>query len=67
LANAFDADRSGHIQRLEVHAQNGFLEIAAQGYSPRQRPAENIATARHLLETVYCQPVMVKALRAKAK
>jgi len=67
LANAFDADRSGHIQRLEVHAQNGFLEIAAQGYSPRQRPAENIAAARHLLETVYRQPVMVKPLRAKAK
>ncbi len=34
LANAFDADRNGHIQRLQVHQQNGFLEIAAQGYSP---------------------------------
>jgi CHAD domain-containing protein len=67
LANAFDADRSGHIQRLEVHAQNGFLEIAAQGYSPHHRIAENIAGARHLLETVYRQPVMVKPLRAPRK
>jgi CHAD domain-containing protein len=67
LANAFDADRSGHIQRLQVHQQNGFLEIAAQGYSPHHRIAENIAGARHLLETVYRQPVMVKPLRAKAK
>jgi exopolyphosphatase/guanosine-5'-triphosphate,3'-diphosphate pyrophosphatase len=67
LANAFDADRSGHIQRLEVHAQNGFLEIAAQGYSPHHRIAEDIAGARHLLETVYRHPVMVKPLRATRK
>ena len=64
LANAFDSEEDGHIQRLEVHEQNGFLEIAAQGYSPRARIAENIAAARHLLETVYRQPVMVKPLRA---
>jgi CHAD domain-containing protein len=64
LANAFDADRNGHIQHLQVHQQNGFLEIAAQGYSPRDRMAETIAAARHLLETVYRQPVMVKPLRA---
>ena len=63
LANAFDADRNGHIQRLEVHAQNGFLEIAAQGYSPHHRIAESVAAARHLLETIYRQPLMVKPLR----
>jgi exopolyphosphatase/guanosine-5'-triphosphate,3'-diphosphate pyrophosphatase len=64
LANAFDADRTGHIQRLKVHEQNGFLEIAAKGYSPRDPTAENIAAARHLLEIAYRQPVMVKPLRA---
>jgi CHAD domain-containing protein len=64
LANAFDAGRNGHIQRLKVHEQNGFLEIAAQGYSPRDRAAENVAAARHLLEIVYRQPLMVKTLRA---
>jgi CHAD domain-containing protein len=64
LANAFDADRNGHIQRLQVHQQNGFLEIAAQGYSPLSPMAESVAAARHLLETVYRQPVMVKPLRA---
>jgi len=63
LANAFDAERDGRIQRLEVHQQNGFLEIAAQGYSSRDRMAQNIAAARHLLETVYHRPVMVKLLR----
>jgi len=62
LANAFDADHAGRIQRLEVHERNGVLAIAAQGYSPRDRMAEGIAAARHLLETVYRRPVMVKPL-----
>jgi CHAD domain-containing protein len=64
LANAFDSAADGHVQRLQVHQQNGFLEIAAQGYSPRDRAAETLAAARHLLETVYDQPIMIKALRA---
>jgi CHAD domain-containing protein len=64
LANAFDSDRNGRIQRLEVHEQNGILEIAAQGYSPRDQMAEGIAAARHLLETVYRRPVIVKPLGA---
>jgi len=64
LANAFDSGRTGRIQRLQVHEHNGFFEIAAQGYSPRDSVAENVAAARHLLETVYRRPVMVKPLRA---
>jgi exopolyphosphatase/guanosine-5'-triphosphate,3'-diphosphate pyrophosphatase len=64
LANAFDSEHDGRIQRLEVHEQNGILEIAAQGYSPRDRMAESIAAARHLLETVYRRPVIVKPLGA---
>jgi exopolyphosphatase/guanosine-5'-triphosphate,3'-diphosphate pyrophosphatase len=67
LANAFGAERDARIERLEVDTQNGFLEIAAQGYSPRDRKAEGIAAARHLLETVYRRPVMVKPLRDKAE
>jgi CHAD domain-containing protein len=63
VANAFDSENNGRIQRLEVHAQNGLIEIAAQGYSPRDRMAEDVAAARHLLETVYRRPVMVKPLR----
>jgi exopolyphosphatase/guanosine-5'-triphosphate,3'-diphosphate pyrophosphatase len=64
LANAFDSEHDGRIQRLEVHEQNGFLQIAAQGYSPRDHMAEGIAAARHLLETVYRRPVIVKPLGA---
>jgi CHAD domain-containing protein/HD superfamily phosphodiesterase len=66
VASAFDSEKNGRIQRLEVHAQNGVIEIAAQGYSSQDRMAEEIAAARHLLETVYRRPVMVKALRAPA-
>jgi exopolyphosphatase/guanosine-5'-triphosphate,3'-diphosphate pyrophosphatase len=67
LANAFDSDRKGRIQHLEVHDHNGFLTIAAQGYSARDRMAEEIAAARHLLETVSRRPVMVKPARLGTK
>ena len=66
LANAFDASRDGRIKRLRVKdgdAGNKILLIEAQGYSPRDNQAEAIAAARHLLETVYRRPVMVKAMK----
>jgi len=65
LASAFDAERDGLIQNLELHEQNGFLQIAAQGYSARHRIAESIAAARHLLETVCRRPVIVKPLKLR--
>ncbi len=63
LANAFDCERNGRIQHLEVHDHNGFVTIAAQGYSVRDRMAERVAAARHLLETVSRCPVIIKPLR----
>ncbi len=42
----------------------GFLRLPPQGYSPRDHMAEGIAAARHLLETVYRRPVIVKPLGA---
>ena len=63
LANSFDATRDGRIRQLHVRNQNGHLEIAAQGYSARDRMAEKVASGRHLLEVVYRRPVMVKPLR----
>jgi CHAD domain-containing protein len=61
LADAFDAGRDGRIRRLRVEEKDGLFEVTAQGYSPRDRMAEGIAAARHLLELVYGRPVMVKA------
>ena len=63
LANAFDASRDSRIRRLEVKNDNGLLLITAQGYSARDRTAQAIAAARHLLETVYRRPVMVKPMQ----
>jgi CHAD domain-containing protein/HD superfamily phosphodiesterase len=65
LANAFDAGQDGRIQRLQVQKQNGALTIAAQGYSSRDRLAQNIAAARHLLEVVYRRPIIMKPLRPR--
>jgi CHAD domain-containing protein/HD superfamily phosphodiesterase len=64
LANAFDADRSGRIERLACDRKNGFLLIRAQDYNPRDRMAETIAGSRHLLETVYRRPVLVRPMRS---
>src|SRR5262249_11912357 len=67
LANAFDAERTGKIEKVHAARQNGYLSVAALGYNSRSRTAEAIASARYLLETVYRCPVMVKPLRTAAK
>jgi CHAD domain-containing protein len=67
LANAFDADRSGHIRRVKLELKGGMFVVSAEGYSSRDRLAEEIAAARHLLETVLRRPILVKALRAARK
>src|SRR5579862_697162 len=63
LANAFDADHKSQIQRLQATRQNGYLEIRAQGYNPRDRMAETIAAGRHLLELISRRPIVVKPMR----
>lgn len=67
LADAFDIPRDGRIQRLAVCHENGFVVIGARGYSARDRRAEAIAGARHLLEVVYRRPVIVQPLRPPRK
>ena len=62
LANAFDADRSRKIHRLTFSEINGSIVIHALGYNSRDRLAEAIAGSRHLLETVYRRPIMIKTL-----
>jgi CHAD domain/HD domain len=63
LANAFDVRRDGRIRRLEVRERNGFLVVAAEGYSAHDRIGAEVAAARHLLETVFRRPVIVRSLR----
>jgi CHAD domain-containing protein/HD superfamily phosphodiesterase len=66
LANAFDADHSGRIHRLQASVKDGHFVIAAEGYNARDRMAESIAAARHLLETVSRRPIVVKRLKTSS-
>lgn len=62
LANALDP-RDGIAPRLEVESRDGAVMVHAAGYSPLDHSAENVAAARHLLETVLRKPVMVREMR----
>lgn len=62
LANALDP-RNGTAPKLEVEARDHFVVVHSTGYAPLERSAEDVAAARHLLETVLRMPVMLKPLR----
>jgi len=62
LANALDGDHSGRIRRIAVEETNGVILLSAEGYEPKDRLAEEIAAARHLLEIVYRRPLLVRAM-----
>ena len=72
LANALDArhgrwsDGGGDSPRLEVSLQDRVVVVRAAGYSALEGSAEDVAAARHLLETVLRRPVLVRGLRASA-
>jgi CHAD domain-containing protein len=75
LANSLDP-RNGHnmhnmreknsAPRLEVSVQDRVVTLRLSGYSALDRSAEEIAAARHLLETVLRQPILVRTLRTTA-
>jgi exopolyphosphatase/guanosine-5'-triphosphate,3'-diphosphate pyrophosphatase len=62
LANSLDS-HNGSAPKLEVELRDRVLRVQSAGYSPLDRSAEDVAAARHLLETVLRLPVMVKPLR----
>jgi CHAD domain-containing protein len=53
-------------KRIEVHFSHDQLLVRLEGYSAFDRSAQEIAAARHLLETVLRRPIMVRPLRAAA-
>jgi CHAD domain-containing protein len=72
LANALDTHdeqrtangkTDGKTLPLEVSLEDRLVIVRAAGYSALDRSAEDIAGARHLLETVLRRPVLVRALR----
>ena len=69
LANALDT-ANGHNPRqeenspcLEVSMTDGSVIVRVPRYSALDRSSEEIAAARHLLETVLRRPVLVRTLR----
>jgi len=64
LANALDP-RHGIAPKLEVELRDRVMRVQSMGYSPLDRSAEDVAAARHLLETVLRLPVIVKPLRSR--
>jgi exopolyphosphatase/guanosine-5'-triphosphate,3'-diphosphate pyrophosphatase len=65
IAESLDINHDGTIQQLEMSIKDGALYIEALGYQDRSRQAEQIARARHLLESVLRMPIVVKAIKAE--
>lgn len=62
LANALDL-RNGTEPTLQVAVQDRTVMVHAAGYSALDRSAEEVAAARHLLETVLRRAVLVRAMK----
>jgi CHAD domain-containing protein len=62
LANALDM-RNGSEPALQVAVRDRTVMVEAAGYSALDRSAEDVAAARHLLETVLRRPVLVRGMR----
>jgi CHAD domain-containing protein len=73
LANSLDSrhgqngKENSNSPRLEVSLQDRSVVVRAAGYSALDPSAEDIAAARHLLETMLRRPVLVRPLRASAR
>src|SRR5579862_764553 len=50
---------------VDVSVKDRCIVVRVPGYSPLDRSAQDVAAARHLIETVLRRPVLVKALRSQ--
>ncbi len=60
LADRLDEKHDQSIRSVRVERSDGFLVIRAEGYRELVRPAEHMAAARHLLETVCGIPILLR-------
>jgi exopolyphosphatase/guanosine-5'-triphosphate,3'-diphosphate pyrophosphatase len=65
LANAFDG--KGGTPQFRVELRDPAVMVYAAGYSSLSRSAQQVAGARHLLETALKRPVIVRPLRTELK
>jgi CHAD domain-containing protein len=55
---------ASHAPEIEVEVRSDLVVVRVSGYSASDRSAEDVAGARHLLETVLRRPVLVRGLRS---
>jgi CHAD domain-containing protein len=60
LADALDRGRNGSVAKIKVARSEGVLSIQANGYQEHSKEAEQIAAARHLLESTIGVPIVVR-------
>jgi CHAD domain-containing protein len=62
LAAAFDRSRQRKTRRLQLKRTGDVLSISASGYSEHDAFAEDVAGARHLLETSCRLPILIQEI-----
>lgn len=60
LVEAIDISHRGQVKRLRVSRTPETIVIHADGYSPDHPRAEEVAAARHLLESALGLPILVR-------
>lgn len=61
FADALDRGRNGSVAKIKVRKSESALQVEASGYQPNSKAAEQIAAARHLLESVIGIPILVQS------
>ena len=61
------AAKSAAAKRIELRLQDQAIVLLVEGYSALDHSPEEVAAARHLLETVLRRPVLVRTLRSSTR
>ena len=61
LADALDHGRNGAVAKIKVTKLESALVVQASGYLPTSEGAQQIAAARHLLESAIGVPILVRS------
>jgi CHAD domain-containing protein len=62
LADSLESTHDGRVKKLVLVKQDSQLLVSVDGYDPRGPAAARVAVARHILETLYDLPVVVRPL-----
>jgi CHAD domain-containing protein len=66
LADSLEASRNGSVRRLSVSRTDSHLLVTVAGYDPGSPAGAQVAVARHILETLYGLPLIVRPTETPA-